>query len=87
MKFFPGDVSKLRRDRLTPKHKVDCYVPTMVPKGAVHIKLKNTVKICKRLDIDFAEAVTGFEFGKQRAVPIVTGVVVAEEDEHAVIDE
>lgn len=65
---------------------MDCYVPTMVPKGAVHIPLKSTVRICKRLDIDFAEAVTGFEFGKQRAVPIITGVVVAEEHERAVID-
>lgn len=66
---------------------MDCYVPTMVPRGAVHIPLKSTVRICKRLGIDFAEAVTGFEFGKQRAVPVITGVVVAEENEHAVIDE
>lgn len=66
---------------------MDCYVPTMVPKGAVHIPLKSTVRICKRLGIDFAEAVTGFEFGKQRAVPVITGVVVADENEHAVIDE
>ena len=66
---------------------MDCYVPTMVPEGAVHIPLKNTVRICKRLGIDFAEAVTGFEFGKQRAVPVITGVVVAEEHEHAVTNE
>ena len=66
---------------------MDCYVPTMVPKGAVHIPLRSTMKICKRLGIDYAEAVTGFEFGKQRAVPVITGVVVAEENEHRVIDE
>ena len=66
---------------------MDCYVPTMVPKGAVHIPLKGTKKICNRLKIDFAEAVTGFEFGNQRAVPIITGVVVATEHEDLVIDE
>ena len=66
---------------------MDCYVPSMVPQGAVHIPLRSTVRICKRLDIDYAEAVTGFEFGKRMAVPIVTGVVVAEENEHVVIDE
>lgn len=66
---------------------MDCYVPTMIPKGAVHIPLRSTMKICKRLGIDYAEAVTGFEFGKQRAVPVITGVVVAEENEHQVIDE
>ena len=65
---------------------IDCYVPTMVPKGAVHILHKGTVKVCKKLGIDFAEAVTGFEFGKQRAVPVITGVVVAKEYEKMVID-
>lgn len=77
-------------DGVIPKNafgNMDCYVPTMVPKGAVHIPLRSTVRICKRLGIDFAEAVTGFEFGKQRAVPVITGVVVAEENEHVVIDQ
>ncbi|MCJ1479810.1 hypothetical protein MMC13_008496 [Lambiella insularis] len=78
------------QDGVIPKNafgNMDCYVPTMVPKGAVHIPLRGTLKICKRLGIDFAEAVTGFEFGNQRAVPVITGVVVASEYEHAVIDE
>ena len=66
---------------------MDCFVATMVPAGAVHIPLKGTMKICKRLGIDFAEAVTGFEFGNQRAVPVITGVIVATEHEDAVIDE
>lgn len=60
---------------------IDVYVPSMVPKGAAHVPLKGTAKICKKLGIDFAEACTGFEFGKQRAVPVLTGVVVAEENE------
>lgn len=66
---------------------MDCYVPTMIPEGAVHIPLKSTSKICKRLNIDFAEACTGFEFGNQRAVPVITGVVVAVEHEELVIAE
>ena len=65
---------------------IDCFVPTMVPEGAVHIPLRRTMNICKRLGIDYAEAVTGFEFGNKRAVPVITGVVVAEAHEHAVID-
>ncbi|KAL8927549.1 MAG: hypothetical protein Q9208_002354 [Pyrenodesmia sp. 3 TL-2023] len=66
---------------------MDCYVPTMVPAGAAHIPLRSTGKICKRLGIDYAEAVTGFEFGKQRAVPVITGVVVAKEHEELVVKE
>lgn len=66
---------------------MDCFVPSMVPKGAVHIPLNSTAKICKRVGIDFAEACIGFEFGKQRAVPIIQGVVVAEEHSDLVMDE
>jgi len=65
---------------------MDVYVPTMVPKGAVHLPLKGTAKICRKLEIDYAEACTGFEFGKQRAVPVLTGVVVAAENETLVRD-
>lgn len=66
---------------------MDCFVPSMVPKGAVHIPLNGTAKICKRVGIDFAEACIGFEFGKQRAVPIIQGVVVAEDHCDLVMDE
>lgn len=65
---------------------MDVYVPTMVPEGAVHLPLKGSAKICRKLEIDYAEACTGFEFGKQRAVPVLTGVVVAEEHEILVRD-
>jgi xeroderma pigmentosum group C-complementing protein len=65
---------------------IDVYVPTMVPKGSVHVPLKGTARICRKLNIDYAEACTGFEFGKQRAVPVLTGVVVAEENEDLLID-
>ncbi|KAL8815824.1 MAG: hypothetical protein Q9223_005085, partial [Gallowayella weberi] len=77
-------------DGVIPKNaygNMDCFVPTMVPAGAVHIPLRATAKICKRLNIDFAEAVTGFEFGKQRAVPVISGVVVAAEHEGMVVGE
>ena len=65
---------------------IDVYVPTMIPAGAVHIPLRGTARVCKKLGVDFAEACTGFEFGKQRAVPVLTGVVVAAENEDMVID-
>ncbi|KAM0708123.1 hypothetical protein Q7P35_004773 [Cladosporium inversicolor] len=76
-------------DGVIPKNaygNMDVYVPTMVPEGAIHLPLKGSAKLCKRLQIDFAEACTGFEFGKQRAVPVLTGVVVAKENEGIVRD-
>lgn len=76
-------------DGVIPKNgygNMDLFVPTMCPAGAVHIPLRGTKAICRKLEIDFAEAVTGFEFGKQRAVPVIMGVVVAEENEEAVME-
>ena len=65
---------------------MDVFVDTMVPRGAVHVPLKGTAKLCRALGIDYAEACTGFEFGKQRAVPVLTGVVVADANEQMVRD-
>ncbi|KAF9814962.1 hypothetical protein IEO21_04812 [Rhodonia placenta] len=65
---------------------IDLYVPSMLPAGAVHIPYKGTAKVARQLGFDFAEAVTGFEFKKRRAFPVVTGIVVAAENEEAVLD-
>jgi len=66
---------------------IDLYVDSMLPEGAAHVPQRGTVKICKRLGIDYAEAVTGFEFGHRMAVPIISGVVIAEEHYDTVMDE
>ena len=76
-------------DGVIPKNSfgnIDLYVPTMLPEGASHVPLRGTAKICKKLGIDFAEACTGFEFGNKMAVPILTGVVVAQENRKLVQD-
>ncbi len=76
-------------DGVIPKNdygNIDCFVPRMVPRGAVHIPFPGTARICKKLGIDYAEAVTGFEFGSQMAVPVIEGVVVAVENKDLVKD-
>ncbi|KZT42654.1 Rad4-domain-containing protein, partial [Sistotremastrum suecicum HHB10207 ss-3] len=65
---------------------IDLYVPSMLPRGAVHVPHKGTAKIARELKIDYAEAVTGFEFRKGHGIPILTGVVVAEEHEELLLD-
>ncbi|RAH79354.1 Rad4-domain-containing protein [Aspergillus japonicus CBS 114.51] len=76
-------------DGVIPKNdygNIDCFVPSMVPRGACHVPWPGTVRICKKLGIDYAEAVTGFEFGSKMAVPVIQGVVVAAENEELVKD-
>lgn len=65
---------------------IDLYVPSMLPKGAVHIPFKGVAKIARSLGFDYAEAVTGFEFKKRRAFPIIEGVVVAQENEAMLLE-
>lgn len=77
------------KDGKIPKNEygnIDCFVPSMVPKGAAHVPWSGTVRVCKKLGLDYAEAVTGFEFGSKMAVPVIQGVVIAAENEQLVRD-
>ncbi|KAF7364833.1 hypothetical protein MVEN_00353500 [Mycena venus] len=65
---------------------IDLYVPTMLPAGAVHLPFKGITKIARKLGFDFAEAVTGFEFKSKRANPVMKGIVIAAENEAAVLE-
>ncbi|KAI0373881.1 Rad4-domain-containing protein [Pilatotrama ljubarskyi] len=65
---------------------IDLYVPSMLPAGAAHVPYKGTAKLARQLGFDYAEAVTGFEFKKRRAFPVITGVVVAAENEAALLE-
>ncbi|KAG8896962.1 hypothetical protein FRC01_011545, partial [Tulasnella sp. 417] len=65
---------------------IDLYTPSMLPQGAMHLPYKGIAKIARKLGIDHAEAVTGFEFKQRRALPILTGIVVAEEESEALLE-
>ncbi|THH10815.1 hypothetical protein EW146_g8256 [Bondarzewia mesenterica] len=76
-------------DGVIPKNdfgNIDLYVPSMLPAGAVHIPYKGAAKVVRQLGFDFAEAVTSFEFKKRRAFPVITGIVVAADNEQAVLE-
>lgn len=66
---------------------IDLFEASMCPRGAVHVPYRGAVRVCKRLQIDFAEAVVGFEFGHRMAVPVIQGVVVAEEHHEQLMTE
>lgn len=42
--------------------------------------------ICRKLQVDFAPAMTGFDMKGGRSVPIIDGVVVCKEDEASVLE-
>jgi xeroderma pigmentosum group C-complementing protein len=78
------------KDGIIPKNgygNIDLFAEHMCPEGAVHIPFRGAVKVCKRLQIDYAEAVVDFEFGHRMAVPVIQGVVCAEEYHDQVMEE
>ncbi|KAI0248652.1 hypothetical protein BJV78DRAFT_1131036 [Lactifluus subvellereus] len=65
---------------------IDLYTPSMLPAGAAHIPHKGAAKIARQLGFDYAEAVTSFEFRKGKAFPVISGVVVAAENEDIILE-
>ncbi|KAL7746826.1 hypothetical protein RI367_007872 [Sorochytrium milnesiophthora] len=65
---------------------VDLFRPEMLPLGAAHLDFPHIKKVANKLGIDYAEAVVGFEFARGRSVPVVDGIVIAQEHEEALCD-
>ena len=63
---------------------LDIYVRTMVPKGGIHIMNSETARAAQILGIDYADAVTGFEFKGRHGIAVIKGAVVAAEYGEAV---
>ncbi|KAF8429638.1 hypothetical protein EV426DRAFT_703435 [Tirmania nivea] len=70
-------------DGMVPKNSfgnIDIYVPSMVPKGGIHVPQdKDAVRAAKIIGIDFAEAVTAFEYKGRQMSAVTNGIVIAEQ--------
>lgn len=76
-------------NKRVPKNKfgnIDIFVPSMVPEGGVHIvdESDTTARAAYILGIDYAPALTGFQFKGKQGTAVINGVVVAQEYEEAV---
>lgn len=58
---------------------LDIYVSSMVPAGGSHIAHPETARAARVLGIDYAQAVTGFEFKGRHGTAVISGAVVANE--------
>lgn len=77
-------IPPVAKDGLVPRNEygnVDLYQQSMLPTGTVHINLPGLNRIARKLDIDCAPAVVGFNFGGMGAVPAFEGYIVCEEFE------
>ncbi|KAF7593494.1 hypothetical protein BBP40_011405 [Aspergillus hancockii] len=58
---------------------LDVYVPSMVPHGGVHIKHPDAGNAARILGIEYADAVTGFDFKGRHGTAVFNGIVIANE--------
>ncbi|KAI9765446.1 MAG: hypothetical protein M1840_007405 [Geoglossum simile] len=58
---------------------IDVYIPSMVPKGGVHLEQPDAARSARLLCIDYADAVIGFDFKGHRGTAITRGIVAAVE--------
>ncbi|PHH73258.1 hypothetical protein CDD80_3928 [Ophiocordyceps camponoti-rufipedis] len=73
-------------DGRVPKNKfgnIEVYVPSMIPKGAVHVVGQDVTRAALIAGIDYAPALTGFQFQGRHGTAVLSGVVVAAEFEEA----
>ena len=57
------------------------WTPAHLPGGCVHINLPHVVPVAKKLGIDYAEAMTGFDIRQGRSIPNFEGIVICVEHE------
>ncbi|VVC89123.1 unnamed protein product [Leptidea sinapis] len=65
---------------------VELFKDCMLPKGTVHIKLPGLNRIAKKLSIDCAPAMTGFDFNGGYTHPVFEGFVVCKEYEEVITE-
>ncbi|KFQ52474.1 DNA repair protein complementing XP-C cells, partial [Nestor notabilis] len=61
------------------------FLPCMLPIGCVQLKLPNLNRVARKLDIDCAQAITGFDFHGGYSHPVTDGYVVCEEFKEVLI--
>ncbi|KAI1499525.1 hypothetical protein F5X99DRAFT_389740 [Biscogniauxia marginata] len=63
---------------------LDIYVPSMIPEGGSYVADELGARAAFILGVDYAPALTGFQFKGRKGTAVLYGVVVASEHEEAV---
>ncbi|RDA90407.1 hypothetical protein CP533_1035 [Ophiocordyceps camponoti-saundersi (nom. inval.)] len=74
-------------DGRVPKNKfgnIEVYVPSMVPRGGIHLIGEHATRAALIAGVDYAPALTGFQFQGRHGTAVLHGIVVAAEFEEAI---
>lgn len=77
---IPFQPQSIDADGKIPKNSfnnIELFHPNMLPIGAIHIKNSPGIGfVARSLNIEYADAVVGFQFQHDKTVPIIDGIVV-----------
>nr|CAB3483004.1 unnamed protein product [Digitaria exilis] len=76
-------------DGIVPKNErgqVDVWSEKCLPPGTVHLRLPRLFQVARRLGIDYAPAMVGFDYRSGRCLPVFDGIVVCTEFKHAILE-
>ncbi|XP_039301404.1 DNA repair protein complementing XP-C cells homolog [Nilaparvata lugens] len=65
---------------------VELFQPSMLPAGTVHLKLPGLNRVARKLQIDCAQAVVGWDFHGGSSHVVMDGFVVCEEFEETLTE-
>lgn len=74
---------------IVPKNErgqVEVWSEKCLPPGTVHLRFPRIGQVARRLEIDYAPAMVGFEFRSGRSFPIFEGIVVCTEFKDAILE-
>ena len=75
--YIPPPVVKCKVPR-NAYGNLDIYVPSMVPAGGSYIRHQLAAQAARTLKVDYADAVTGFQFKGRHGTAVTEGAIVAE---------
>ncbi|KAF3780297.1 DNA repair protein [Nymphaea thermarum] len=76
-------------DGIVPKNdrgQLEVWSEKCLPPGTVHLRLPRLEPVARRLGVDFAPAMVGFEFRNGQSVPLFEGIVVCQEFREAILE-
>lgn len=74
---------------IVPKNErgqVDVWSEKCLPPGTVHLRKPRIFQVAKRLGIDYAPAMIGFDYRSSRCVPVFDGIVVCDEFKNVILE-
>eukprot|EP00736_Rhodelphis_marinus_P004007 Rmarinus@m.29436 len=81
-------VSPIAKNGSIPKNEngnVELWTSRHMPRGCVQVVLPHIAKTAKKMRIDYAPAMVGFEHKRGKSIPVIEGIVICEDNKEPLL--